>query len=135
MTRSPSRFRCPPGRDHALPTRDCTVEVHQFYTRQMRLLDVHDLDAHAQTITADATFERIPGSRPVSARAAGRQALRQWDRGSKDPIQRRHWPSMLGLARGAVVLSKTRSCAVRDVSIRGAGHLLTRSRKARRDQL
>src|SRR5262245_27442392 len=67
------------------------VQVQQFYARQMRLLDAHDIDAHAQTFTDDATFEHIPGPGVAVGRTAIAEVLRRWDTGSGDPVQRRHW--------------------------------------------
>lgn len=129
------------------------AEVQQFYGRQMRLLDVHDIDAHARTFTEDATFEHVPGGGPVSTRTAIAQALRRWDHGSGEPIQRRHWLSMIDLVprRGDLIevtsylLEITirpgakpeiaQSSVVHDVLVRVKGQLLTQSRKVLEDRL
>jgi actinorhodin biosynthesis protein ActVIA len=129
------------------------IEVQQFYARQMRLLDIHDIDSHAKTFTEDATFEHLPGFGPVSTRAAIGEAMLRWDRRSGDPIQRRHCLSMLDLMprRGGLIDASSylieftirpgakpqiaQSCTVNDELTRVGGQLLVRSRKVLEDRL
>ncbi|MEU7632105.1 nuclear transport factor 2 family protein [Nocardia sp. NPDC049220] len=128
-----------------------SVEVREFYVRQMRLLDTHDIDAHALTFTEDATFEHVPGPGVVVGRAAIAEALRRWDRGAGEPVQRRHWLSMIDpTPRGRGVIESTaylleikirsdakpeiaHSSVVYDTLTRTGGRLLTRSRRVVED--
>ncbi|CAM4460833.1 Nuclear transport factor 2 (NTF2) domain protein [Mycobacterium basiliense] len=129
------------------------TEVQQFYARQMRLLDSHDITSHAQTFTEDATFEHIPGGGPVATRAAIEKSLLKWDGKHRDTIQRRHWLSMIDVVslRADVIEASAylieinvrpgtkptiaQSCVIEDELTRVHGQLLVRSRKVLEDQL
>ncbi|QLL07861.1 nuclear transport factor 2 family protein [Mycobacterium vicinigordonae] len=135
------------------PAHELFAEVQSFYGRQMRLLDIHDINAHAETFAEDATFEHVPGRGQVSSRVAIADALRRWDQRSGAPVQRRHWLSVIAvvpLRSGRIettaylleirtrVGAKTeiaQSSVIHDILTRVDGQLLTQSRKVLEDRL
>lgn len=120
--------------------------VQQFYATQMRRLDSGDIGGYADTFTEDAEFAHTPGREPARTRPGIVADLTDFHRRfADDPMQRRHYVSMIelapaesgGLASTAYCLVvKVRpgqqpafvSCVMHDVLIDAGGRLLTRSR-------
>ncbi|MFE7797823.1 nuclear transport factor 2 family protein [Nocardia sp. NPDC057440] len=128
------------------------AEVQQFYADQMQRLDNRDIPGYAETFTEDAEFEHTPGRPPSRTRARIVADLVEFHkRFETDPMQRRHWFSMINLQPqedGTIVSTayclvvKIRpgrapeinpSTVVHDVLVRVDGNLLTRSRRVTHD--
>jgi actinorhodin biosynthesis protein ActVIA len=131
------------------------TEVMQHHATQMQALDARLFEQYAATFTEDGVFRHTPGREPARGRRAIVADLVEFHRRfTDDPVQRRHWFSMLALSPlddGAVqadfyalvvtvrpeqkpVLAP--SCTVRDVMVRGDdGLLLTRSRWVEHDRV
>jgi actinorhodin biosynthesis protein ActVIA len=133
---------------------DLYAEVQQFYARQMQLLDGGAFEAYAETFTEDGEFRHTPGREPARTRAGISSELHDFHkRFDGDPVQRRHWFSMINLEpqddgsiRSTVyaLVVTTRpggkpaiapSCVVHDVLVWADGALLNRSRRVEHDQL
>ncbi|MDI3422629.1 nuclear transport factor 2 family protein [Streptomyces luteolus] len=130
------------------------VEVQQFYARQAQLLDARKLEGYAETFTEDAEFAHTPGCEPSRTRTGITADLYEFHkRFETDPVQRRHWFSMIDLEPqddGSVhstfyaLVATTRpgvrepeiapSCLVHDVLVRENGELHNRSRRVDHDQ-
>ncbi|WP_405845628.1 nuclear transport factor 2 family protein [Streptomyces sp. NBC_01518] len=72
--------------------------IHQFYARQMRLLDDGRAEDWADTFTADGVFAANAFPQPVVGRAAVATAARTAvDDYARRGVQRRHWLGMLSI--------------------------------------
>lgn len=132
------------------------AEVQQFYARQVHRLDAVRAEEFAATFAVDGVFEHSPGSPPATGRAAIAEEVRSFNeaRFADDPVQRRHWFSMLDVRPqddgsvhtefyALVVISRpgqaqpviAPSCVVRDVLVRESGELRTLRRKVTQDHL
>jgi actinorhodin biosynthesis protein ActVIA len=132
------------------------AEVQLFYARQVHLLDSWQAEPFAATFAVDGVFEHSPDSPPVQGRAAIAEEMRAFyqRRFAQDPVQRRHWFSMLDVreqADGSVhaeyyaLVVTTRpgqalpviapSCSVRDVLVREEGELRLLRRKVSQDHV
>jgi actinorhodin biosynthesis protein ActVIA len=133
---------------------DIYVEVQQFYARQVHLLDAVQAEPFAATFTEDAVFDHSPDSPPLHGRASIARELATFNqrRFDREPVQRRHWFTMMEVYQHPdgtlhthyyALIMVTRqgqpapvvapSCAVHDVLVRTDGQLLTRSRKVTPD--
>lgn len=130
------------------------VDVQQHYARQMQLLDGEDFDGYADTFTLDGEFAHTPGQPAARTRAGIVEELRRFHlRFADDPVQRRHWFTMInieprgdgsvratcyalvGTIRPGAAPVLAPSCVVHDVLVRDNGRLLNRSRRVEHDQL
>jgi actinorhodin biosynthesis protein ActVIA len=132
------------------------AEVQQFYARQVHRLDAVRAEEFAATFAVDGEFEHSPDSPPARGRAAIAQEVRGFNerRFADDPVQRRHWFSMLDVRPqddgsvqtefyALVVITRpgqaqpviAPSCVVRDVLVREEGELRTLRRKVTQDHL
>ncbi|MEV7194334.1 nuclear transport factor 2 family protein [Streptomyces sp. NPDC093510] len=131
------------------------AEVQLFYARQVHHLDAVRAQEFAATFAEDALFAHSPDAPAVRGRAniAAEVSAYNKRRFQADPVQRRHWFTMLDVrqqADGSVhtefyaLVGTTRpgeprpviapSCIVRDVLVREDGELRTLSRKVTQDQ-
>jgi actinorhodin biosynthesis protein ActVIA len=131
------------------------AEVMQHHAVQMQALDALRFEDYAATFTEDGVFRHTPGREPARGRGGIVADLVEFhERVANDPVQRRHWFSMLAikvLDDGAVqadfytlvvtvrpeqkpVLAP--SCTVRDILVRAEdGRLLNRSRWVEHDRV
>ncbi|WP_312018676.1 nuclear transport factor 2 family protein [Streptomyces sp. I05A-00742] len=71
-------------------------EIQHFYARQMRLLDLGEAEAWAETFTEDGVFEQNVSPQPVRGRAAIATGMRAGlDRLAGTGLVRRHWIGMV----------------------------------------
>lgn len=131
------------------------AEVQQFYARQVHLLDAVRAEEFAATFAVDGVFEHSPDSPAARGREGIAAEVRQFNesRFAHDPVQRRHWFSMLRVEEqpdgslhnsfyALVVITRpgqlepviAPSCVVRDVLVRENGELRTLSRKVSQDR-
>ncbi|MEU1404364.1 nuclear transport factor 2 family protein [Streptomyces sp. NPDC005728] len=131
------------------------AEVQLFYARQVHHLDAVRAEEFAATFAEEAVFAHSPDAPAVSGRVNIAREVRDYNerRFATDPVQRRHWFTMLDVreqADGSVhteyyaLVGTTRpgeprpviapSCIVRDVLVREDGELRTLRRKVTQDQ-
>lgn len=131
------------------------AEVQLFYARQAQHLDAVRAREFAATFTEDGVFSHSPDSRPARGRAGIEEEVRGFNerRFAHDPVQRRHWFSMLDVRPqpdgvvhtefyALVVVTRPGqaqpvigpSCVVRDVLVREGDALRTASREVTQDQ-
>ncbi|MFF9486128.1 nuclear transport factor 2 family protein [Streptomyces sp. NPDC014676] len=131
------------------------AEVQLFYARQVHHLDAVRAEEFAATFAEDALFAHSPDEPPVRGRANIAREVRAYNerRFRTDPVQRRHWFTMLDVQEqddGSVhteyyaLIGTTRpgeprpviapSCLVRDVLVREDGELRTSKRQVTQDQ-
>ncbi len=135
-------------------TTDLYAEVQHFYARQMRLMDIRDFVAFADTFTEDGEFSHSPGQLARTRAGIVAELEDFHKRYDNDPLVRRHWFNMIIVdpqEDGSLLTSyyayviNTRpgvepqlgpSCVVSDVLVRDAGgQLLNKSRVVRQDRL
>ncbi len=136
-------------------TTDVHTAVSLHYARQVQMLDSGRFEEYADTFTTDGEFQHTPGQPPARTRPGIVAELRRFNsRFDNDPVQRRHWFSMIDLRTRddgaldatfyALVLT-TRpgvkepvvgpSCLVHDVLVVDDSGILNRSRRVDHDQL
>ncbi|EGJ73483.1 putative ORFX [Streptomyces sp. Tu6071] len=78
------------------------TEVQAFYARQAHHLDAVRAEEFAATFAAEGVFAHSPDTPAARGRAAIAEEVRGFNarRFADDPVQRRHWFSMLGRAPG-----------------------------------
>ncbi|MDT0422239.1 MULTISPECIES: nuclear transport factor 2 family protein [Streptomyces] len=131
------------------------TEVQAFYARQAHHLDAVRAEEFAATFAAEGVFAHSPDTPAARGRAAIAEEVRGFNarRFADDPVQRRHWFSMLDVRPGEdgavetefyalVVVTRPDaalpvigpSCVVRDVLVREGGELRTLSRQVTQDR-
>ncbi|MGW7823537.1 nuclear transport factor 2 family protein [Streptomyces puniciscabiei] len=130
------------------------AEVHQFYARQMRILDVHDTESWAVTFTEDAVLELPSLSAPVCARTGLARYVRAGAARQRRAGGRlNHWVGMLDVRPRADGSLRTRCsallyvtpgadgshvlyvCVMEDVLVRAGGEWRIAHRRVTRDDL